>query len=472
MTSDAHPTSEPVLDSVGEPKKSSSVRVAFVAGVGTSLEFYDFAIYGTAAALVFGEIFFQTGDAWFGTFVSLATFALGFLMAPVGAVLFGWLGDRRGRRVALLGSFFVMGISTVLMGLLPTYAAIGITAPFLLVFLRLFHGAARGGENQSAAVFAVEHAPERRRGLFGSFVAIGSPIGAIMANGIFALVLLLPDEAVMSWGWRIPFLLGGVVLVVGLWARLGVDETPAFREMKKQKEAAESVATESETAEPLGSEPLAAAPLAAAVRTNWRRIALLAGVNVGLNASTFTLATFMLSFASAAAPQGLGLPRGPVLLGTLVGLAGHAVFNILAAMASDRWGRRPVMFVGAVLSLISALSIFHIAAAGTVTSLNVAVIIGLCSTGVLFGPLYTFFTELFPTSQRTTGVGIGYHVGAVLGGGIAPLVANRIIATTGEPLNVGYYLACLLVVTILCLRALPETAPVRVRRQNVQHAPV
>lgn len=433
------------LPSPDTPKRSSTLRVGLAAGVGTSLEFYDFAIYGTAAALVFGEVFFQTGDPWFGTFMSLTTFAIGFLMAPVGAAIFGWIGDRRGRRAALLAAFVTMGVSTLLMGLLPSYAVIGVAAPILLVLLRLCHGAARGGENQSAAVFAMEHAPEHRRGLFGSFVAVGSPIGSMLANLAFALVLFLPEDAVQSWGWRIPFLVGGGVLAIGLWIRHGVDETPEFEEVVRRK-----------VDETTGS------PLREAVRTGWRRIALVAGVNIGLNASTFTLATFMLSFGSAAAPLGLGLPRQQILLGTLLGLACHAVANVVAAMVSDRVGRRPVMAVGAVASLASALTMFHLTAVGTVAAVNLAIVIGFICTGVLFGPMYTFFGELFPAEQRATAAGVGFHVGAVLGGGLAPLVANRIIAGTEQPLNVGYYLAALLVVTLLCLRALPETAPCRV----------
>jgi MFS family permease len=434
-------------------KSTSALRIGLAASVGTALEFYDFAIYGTAAALVFNDIFFTTGNAWFGTFMSLATFAIGFVAAPAGAAVFGWLGDRHGRRIALIGAFFLMGLATLAIGVLPSYAAIGITAPILVVVLRIFHGAARGGENTGAAVFAIEHAPAHQRGLYGSFVAVGSPIGNILANLTFALVLFLPAATVTSWGWRIPFLIGGLVLVIGLWVRKGVAESPVFEEMaNKEDDKREKT------------------PIVAVLRTNWRRVLLAAGVNLGLTATTFTLAVFMLSYATAPAPNGLGLPRGPVVNGALIALLCHAVLNVVSAWISDRVGRKPVMLVGAALSIIAVLTMFHVAAAGTVAAVTTATILTFAASGILFGPLYTFFAEQFPGNQRQSGAGIGYHVGAVLGGGITPMIANRIIASTGSALNVGYYLAALLALSFVCICVLPETAPARLR--GSAHDPV
>ena len=426
-------------------ERTGAGRIAVACGIGTSLEFYDFAIYGTAAALVFTETFFRTDDAWFGTFMGLATFAIGFLMAPLGAVLFGWVGDRYGRKLSLLLTFVGMGVATLAMGLLPTYAQIGVMAPVLLVLLRLIHGLTRGGETSGAAVLAVEHAPLHRRALYGSFVALGSPIGMILANAAFALVLLMPADSVQSWGWRVPFLVGGLVLVLGIWIRKGVAESPVFKEMM----AAE------------GSAPRQV-PIVGVFRTNWRRILLAAGVNIGLNASTFALATFMLSYATADAPNGLELPRQAIVTASILGLALHAAANLGSAVLSDRIGRRPVMIGGAVASICSALTMFHIAQAGSVAAVGAAIALGFLCTGFLFGPMYTFFTELFPREQRQSGMGIAYHVGAVLGGGISPMIANRIIAGTGDALNIGYYLAAACLLSLVCLLALPETAPVRV----------
>jgi len=435
---------------------TSVARLGIAASVGTSLEFYDFSIYGTAAALVFGQIFFRSEDAWFATFLSLATFAVGFLMAPVGAVLFGWMGDRYGRRLPLILTFSGMGLATLLMGVLPTYAAIGIAAPVLLVILRMAHGITRGGESAGAAVLAVEHAPDHRRGLFGSFVAIGSPIGTILANLAFSAVLLLPEDSLMSWGWRLPFLAGGLVLLVGLWVRKGISESPVYQQMAAAQETRDAPRQ---------------LPLAQVLRTSWHRVLLTAGVNIGLNASTFALASFMLSYATADAPEGLGLPRQPIVYGSLVGLVLHALANVGSAWLSDRIGRKPVMLAGAGLSLISALSMFHLAHAGTVAGVNAAIIIGFTTTGVLFGPMYTFFTELYPKEQRQSGMGLGYHLGAVLGGGLSPMIANRIIAGTDNALNVGYYLAGMLLLSVLCLLALPETSPIRLKTSRAQAVP-
>jgi len=413
-------------------------RLALVAGVGTSLEYYDFAIYGTAAALVFSDVFFRTDDAWFGTFMALATFAIGFVMAPVGAVVFGWIGDRRGRRTALIAAFCTMGAATLLMAVLPSYAAIGVAAPILLVLLRMFHGAARGGENVGAAVFAIEHAPAHRRGVYGSFAALGSPIGLILANLAFAAVLGLSDASLESWGWRIPFALGGVVLLVGIWVRRGVAESPASQQLQQVSETGPR-----------------SAPAVVVLRTSWRRVALCAGVNAGLTACAYVLATFMLSYATADAPEGLELPRSPIVWGSIGALVAHAAMNLGSAWLSDRWGRKPVMLVGAVLSVAAMLVVFPIAERGTVAAVNVAVLIGFTTTGVIFGPMYAYFAELFPSEHRQSGAGIAYHLGAVLGGGISPLVANRLVAATGDALTVGYYLAALVTVSVLCLIALP-----------------
>lgn len=431
-----------------QPPRTGIVRIAMASGVGTSLEFYDFAIYGTATTLVLSDTFFRTDDAWFGTFLGLATFAIGFLMAPLGAAGFGWLGDRYGRRFALLLTFIGMGAATVLMGVLPTYAQIGVAAPLLLVVLRMAHGLFRGGETGGAAALAIEHAPDEKRARYGVFVALGSPFGTILANLAFAAVLFLPDSSVASWGWRLPFLAGGVAIVIGIWIRRGVAESPVFQQMVREE----------------GEALKHRRPVADVLRSNWRRVLLAAGVNIGLNSCTFALVTFMMSYATSAAPDGLGLPRQEVVNASTLGLLVHAASNVLGAWASDRFGRRPVMFTGALSSLVAVLVIFPIAGTGSIGALTGALMLGFATTGLLFGPMYTFFTELFPRDQRQSGMGIAFHLGAVLGGGISPLVANRIIAATGDAMNVGYYLAGTCLLSVVCLMALPETAPRALRR--------
>ncbi len=424
---------------------SGIARIAVATGVGTALEFYDFALYGTATALVFNQIFFISEDEWFGTFMGLATFAVGFLMGPFGAGLFGWVGDRFGRKVSVLITFMSMGLATLLMGLLPGYHAIGLAAPILLVVLRMVHGLARGGEIGGAAVLAIEHAPARRRAVYGSFVALGSPIGMLMANMAFSLVLFLPMATVVDWGWRLPFLFGAIVLALGVWARRGVSETPVFRALKADERAHAGRSL----------------PLARAVRQNWRSMVLAAGVNLGLNANMFILATFMLSYATAEPPRGLGLARQAIVNGSVLGLLAHAAAIIIGCWLADRFGRKVVMIPAAVAALGYALVMFRIADIGTVAAVNTAVLIGFAITGFLFGPLMTFFTELFSPEQRQSGMGVAYQIGAVLGGGLSPMVANRLVAATGSSMSVGWYLAALLTVTVACLVVLPETAPVR-----------
>lgn len=435
----------------GLPAPRSNIpRIALASGVGTSLEFYDFALYGTATALVFNQVFFISEDPWFGTFMGLATFAIGFLMAPVGAVLFGWVGDRFGRKTSLMLTFMSMGVATLLMGLLPSYLAIGIAAPLMLIVLRMFHGLSRGGEIGGAAVLAAEHAPAHRRALYGSFVALGSPLGMLMANMAFSLVLFLPMDKVVDWGWRLPFLFGGLVFVIGLWVRRGVHETPVFEALQDERATAAGAGL-----------PAQRTPFSRAVRENWKSLLLAAGVNLGLNANMFILATFMLSYATAPAPRGLGLARQAIVNGSVMGLVAHALTILIGCWLADRYGRKVVMMPAAVAALAYALVMFRIADIGTVAAVNVAVLIGFTITGFLFGPLITYFTELFTPEQRQSGMGIAYQVGAVLGGGLSPLIANRLVAATGHSTSVGWYLGALLSIAVVCLAVLPETAPVR-----------
>ncbi|MFJ9389037.1 MFS transporter [Nocardioides sp. NPDC101246] len=423
-------------------------RLAIGAGAGTSLEFFDFSIYTVASALVFPAVFFSGDtDPWFASFMSLATYTLGYVVAPLGAVVMGWVGDRHGRRKAMLITFYLMGGATVLMGLLPSYASIGVAAPVLLIVLRMVHGFSRGGELGGASVLAVEHAPITQRAAYGAFVALGSPLGALLANLAFVLVFYLPASAVQSWGWRIPFLAGALVLLVGIWARRALEESPVFQELASEQTA----------------EQIARIPIWNVLRDNWRRLLLAAGANMGLNAVMFVLAGFMLSYAASPAPQGLGLEIKSVLWCTLPGLALHAVTVVAGARLSDRLGRKPVMLAGAVAVLAYMLVLFPIAQQGTLASWALAIAGGFLLTGFLFGPLITYLTELFTPEQRQSGAGLAYQVGAVLGGGLSPSIANRLIEWTGQASSVGYYLAAGMAVTVVCLLVLPETAPVRTR---------
>ncbi|TNM37484.1 MHS family MFS transporter [Nocardioides albidus] len=435
------------------PTPTQTRRLAIGAGAGTSLEFFDFSIYTVASALIFPQIFFSGDtDPWFASFMSLATYTLGYVVAPLGAIVMGWYGDKHGRRKAMLITFFLMGTATVLMGLLPTYSSIGIAAPVLLVLLRLVHGFSRGGELGGASVLAVEHAPPTQRAAYGAFVALGSPFGAALANLSFVLVFYLPAETVTSWAWRIPFLFGAAVLVIGIWARKRLEESPVFEALKADRAEVH----------------IAKVPVWNVLRDNWRRLALAAGANMGLNAVMFVLAGFMLSYAASPSPKGLGLEIKSVLWCTLPGLLVHAVTVVAGARLSDRLGRKPVMLTATVAIAIYMLFLFPIAEAGSLASWTIAIGIGFALTGFLFGPLLTYLTELFTPEQRQSGAGIAYQIGAVLGGGLSPSIANRLIEWTGQPSSVGYYLAGGLCVTLVCLLLLPETAPVKSGGQRVR----
>ncbi|OCW85193.1 MFS transporter [Gordonia hongkongensis] len=447
VTLDNSAPPDPSATGTGRPRRERTTRVAVASGVGTIMEFYDFAIYGTATALVFNKIFFNVDDPWFGTFLGFATFAVGFVMAPIGALIFGHFGDKFGRRKALTAAFLLMGGSTLAMGVLPDYQAIGIVAPIILVFLRMVHGISRGGEIGGAALLAAEHAPTHRRGLYGCFVTLGSPVGGILANLSFALVLLMPMEQVLAWGWRIPFLIGGVVLAIGVWTRSRVSETPDFVESKQAEEKSP--------------------PAFAVLRQNWRRVALAAGINVGQNCYAFLLFTFMLSFLTETDP-GRGFDRSPVVFGSTLALACHAATVVLGSYLSDRLGRKTVIGFGMITSLLFAPILFSVTASGSLAACITVISIGFALTGFVYGPMLTTFAELFPITQRYSGIGIGFQVGAVLGGGLAPMIANRIVSATGSVIPVGFYAAALMAISFCCLMVIRETAPALAGRPTLR----
>nr|AHE14551.1 RebT-like transporter [uncultured bacterium] len=409
-------------------------RLAVACGIGTSLEYFDFFVYGTAASLVFNRIFFSADDPWFGTFYALATFAVGFLARPVGAILFGHVGDRIGRRSALMVSFGAMGVATLLIGLLPGYHAIGVAAPVLLVLLRVVHGLSVGGEAGGAALLAVEHAPADRRGRYGSLVALGSPVGAFLANGSFALLVLLPEDALLSWGWRVPFIAGVLVALVGLFVRSRLHETPEFQRLLAERR----------------TERL---PLAVVLRRHRRLVLLTAGTNLGFSAFVFVQFNFLLSYG----PLHLGLPRSTLLNATVLGTVAHAVGLVVFSRLSDRVGRRPVMLGGAVTCGLFAFPLFWLVDTGAQGPILLAMVVGAVGSSALFGPMLTYFVELFGPAVRYTGVSIGYQLGAVLGGGLSPVIANRLVAATGGSTSVSVYLVVAMLVTVACLVALPET---------------
>ncbi len=421
-------------ENVGE--RVPAGRVALASFVGTAIEWYDFFIYGTAAALVFGQLFFPPNeDPLIGTLAAFATYAVGFAARPVGGVVFGHFGDRVGRKSMLVITILTMGLATFLIGLLPTYAQVGIWAPVLLVVLRLIQGFSVGGEWGGAALMTVEHAPEGRRGYYGSWTMAASPAGAMLATGAFALASGLPDEQFLAWGWRLPFLLSIVLVGVGLFIRLRILETPAFERIK---EAGAEVRL----------------PVVEAVRQHPRSVMLAAGMNLGFNTFIFVLFTFMLSYATTQ----LGLPRGVVLQATVVGGAVQIVSVLAFSALSDRVGRRPVMLAGAAFLALYAFPLFWLVNTGSTALIFLALVIGFFGSAAIFGPMAAFIAESFDTKVRYSGASLGYQMGAVLGGGLSPFVATALLAWSGgASWSVSVYLVLGALMSLVSVYLLAET---------------
>ncbi len=421
-------------ENVGE--RVPAGRVALASFVGTAIEWYDFFIYGTAAALVFGQLFFPPNeDPLIGTLAAFATYAVGFAARPVGGVVFGHFGDRVGRKSMLVITILTMGLATFLIGLLPTYAQVGIWAPVLLVVLRLIQGFSVGGEWGGAALMTVEHAPEGRRGYYGSWTMAASPAGAMLATGAFALASGLPDEQFLAWGWRLPFLLSIVLVGVGLFIRLRILETPAFERIK---EAGAEVRL----------------PVVEAVREHPRSVLLAAGMNLGFNTFIFVLFTFMLSYATTQ----LGLPRGVVLQATVVGGAVQIASVLAFSALSDRVGRRPVMLTGAAFLALYAFPLFWLVNTGSAALIFLALAIGFFGSAAIFGPMAAFIAESFDTKVRYSGASLGYQMGAVLGGGLSPFVATALLAWSGgASWSVSVYLVLGALMSLVSVYLLAET---------------
>lgn len=386
--------------------KAMTRKVILASFVGTTIEWYDFYLYGTAAALVFNVLFFPSFDPLVGTIAAFGTFAAGFLARPIGSVVFGHFGDRLGRKKMLVYSLVGMGVATFLIGALPTYASIGVAAPILLLLLRLLQGFAVGGEWGGAVLMSVEHEEKGKRGLAGSWTQAGSPAGLVLSTIIFALVTLMPGDSFMAWGWRVPFLFSAVLVMVGLFIRLSVIESPEFKAIAAQEEPAKIPALE-------------------AIRKHPVNILLAIAMCLAPFVCFYFFATFMLTYATTT----LGMERQSVLW--IVAAAGFLeLFTIpLAAALSDKVGRGKVFLWGAVLFAAYAYPFFLIneAIPGTGTLL-ITVIVGLgLIHPLMYGPMATLFAELFPPRVRYSGASLGYSVGAVFGGGFAPLIFTALL---------------------------------------------
>jgi metabolite-proton symporter len=413
----------------------SRSRIAGASLIGTAIEFYDFYIYGTAAALVLNTAFFPGMDPVAGSLASFSTFAVAFVSRPLGSAVFGHWGDRIGRKSMLVVSLLVMGLSTVAIGLLPGYAAIGVAAPVLLVLLRFTQGIGLGGEWGGAALLATEHAPPGKRGLYAMFPQLGPSVGFIAANGLF-LVLgeVLSDEQFDGWGWRLPFLASLLLVIVGLYVRLKISETPVFQAAMDQRR-------------------IAKVPFAGLMRHQWRRVLLGAGAMTVAYTLFYTATTYCLAYGTAT----LKIPRTTMLALTMIGVVFMAAGTVASALVSDRLGRRRTLITGTVGAVVWGLVMFPLMETASVVLVGLALAGALGLMGVVFGPMGAYLPELFQTEYRYSGASVAYSLGGVLGGAVPPLVATGMQAGGLGVMAVGIYMSAMALLSLLCLLALPET---------------
>ncbi|MFJ8587137.1 MFS transporter [Streptomyces sp. NPDC093595] len=438
---DTAPTSAPAPSAPTDRRRR---KVATAAALASAVEWYDYFVFGIAAALVLGDLYFPAGSASAGVLAAFATFAVGFLARPVGGVIAGQLGDRHGRKPMLVLALTLMGIATVGIGLLPTYDTIGIAAPLLLVLLRVLQGVAVGAQWGGAMLMATEYAPEGKRGLYGSLVQLGVPIGVVTANTVFLLAgAFTSDAAFAAWGWRVPFLVGFLVLGLAWYIHTRVEETPAFRE-------AERALAEQEKSE-------SRSPLRTILRHHLGTV-LLAGGSFAVNTATFyIIITGVLDYAT----RELDMKRSAVLTVSLCVSLTQLVLIPAAAALSDRIGRLRVYALGAVGLLVWAVPMFLLIDTASLLWLAVGTFVTSCFLSIMYGPQAALFAELFTAEMRYTGASLGYQIAAVLGGGLAPFVMVLLLEATGTSMAVSADIIVLAAVALVSIRILASRAASR-----------
>jgi metabolite-proton symporter len=407
--------------------------------IGTTIEWYDFFLYTSAAALVFNTLFFPTSDPMTGTLLAFTTYAIGFAARPVGGLVFGHYGDKIGRKKLLVLSLVLMGAATFAIGLLPTYATIGIAAPLLLTFLRLVQGFALGGEWGGAVLIVSEHGDAKRRGLWASFPQAGVPAGNLLATAVLAILAAVqPEDAFLSWGWRVPFLLSAVLVVVGLWIRLAVAESPVFLEAAQRAE--ERGATEK-------------APVVEVFRHSWRQVLIAMGARMGENVSYYIITAFILVYVT----QSLDLSRSVGLNAVLIASAVHLAVIPLWGMLSDFVGRRAVYLFGAVGMGVWGFAFFVLLDTRSFVVIALAATVGLVLHGAMYGPQAAFFSELFGTRVRYSGASIGYQLASIGAGALAPLIAVALLDAWGSTVPVSLYVAGMCLISVVAVVVATET---------------
>ncbi len=415
-------------------------KVALTALAGTSIEWYDFFLYGAAAALIFPTAFFGEIPETTALILSLLTFAAGFIARPIGGIIFGHFGDRVGRKKTLIAALMLMGISSTLIGLLPTYAMIGVTAPILLTLLRFAQGLAIGGQWGGAMLLVTESAPSNQRGYYGAFAQAGAPIGVILANlALIVTSALVSEEFFNTWGWRIPFLASAVLILISMYIQLNLEDTKAFK----------ALATNSDNS---SNEKVKSSPVVEAIRRYPKRIMLAAGAFLSVQVTFYILIAFMLAYGVSSA----NMERDDMLTAVLIGCAIMVPLQFMFSSYSDRNGRKGIFMLGAILSGIWAFAIFPLVDTGNFWLIVLALTFGLIFLAMMYGPQAAFFTELFSTEVRYSGATLGYQFGAIVGGAFAPTIAVKLWSDF-DIFWVSVYIAFAAFLTLISVMALTET---------------
>ena len=429
-----------MANSENNRKTSDMRKVALTALAGTSIEWYDFFLYGAAAALIFPTAFFGEIPETTALILSLLTFAAGFIARPIGGIIFGHFGDRVGRNKTLIAALMLMGISSTLIGLLPTYAMIGVTAPILLTLLRFAQGLAIGGQWGGAMLLVTESAPSNQRGYYGAFAQAGAPIGVILANlALIVTSALVSEEFFNTWGWRIPFLASAVLILISMYIQLNLEDTKAFK----------ALATNSDNS---SNEKVKSSPVVEAIRRYPKRIMLAAGAFLSVQVTFYILIAFMLAYGVSSA----NMERDDMLIAVLIGCAIMVPLQFMFSSYSDRNGRKGIFMLGAILSGIWAFAIFPLVDTGNFWLIVLALTFGLIFLAMMYGPQAAFFTELFSTEVRYSGATLGYQFGAIVGGAFAPTIAVK-LWTDFDIVWVSAYIAFASMLTLISVMLLTET---------------
>ena len=414
---------------------SRIVRLATASLIGTTLEYYDFAVYSTLAALVFNRLFFPAFDPLSGTILALSTFAVGYVARPIGGMIFGHLGERFGRRFVLVMTLLVMGTTTAMIGLLPTYESAGVLAPILLVVLRFVQGTALGGEWAGAVLLCVEHGSDAQRGRNGAWTQVGPSLGTLIATGLLAwITAVLSPAEFQAWGWRLPFLASVLLVIFGLWIRRGIAETPVYQELHRRQLNAQ-------------------APITDVLKLHWRGVLRVIGARLGPDVWYSLVVVFSLSYLATV----LGLPRPLALISLSIGLVFNVLTEVFFGNLSDKLGRRAVYGAGVFVTIIWVFAFFALLDTRQPLLITIAIVVALIAHAMMYGPQAAFITEQFPTRVQFAGSSIGYTLAGIVGGGIAPAIFATLLREFKTPFSIAVYAAGALTITGIVLLFSRET---------------